>query len=94
MSDRAVRAIADAFATTNSEIGTFNELIERLTTAAVENGMARERVLSLVLQEATAQAGMGRREARGQPGPRAMIYKTVQDNTMAARTGVDALRQS
>lgn len=91
MTEQAERAIAQAFATSDEPIGTFNVLIETMENEAMANGMPRETLLALVLQSATATAGGGRSESRGS---RAMIYKTIQDTTMGARSGVDALRQT
>lgn len=94
MTDAAERAIEQEFTSTDNPIASFNILIETMTTAALANGMDRKTLLSLVIQQATAQAGAGRSAARGRQGSEAMIYKTIQDSTMAARTGVDALRQT
>ena len=94
MTDKAERAIAQAFEQTDELTGTFNVLIEAMEDAAMANGMRRETLLALLLNSATAQAGAGRSAHRGGRGPDAMIYKTIQDQTMAARTGIDALRQT
>ena len=94
MTEQAERGIAQAFANSTEPTGTFNVLIEAMEEEAMANGMPRDRLLALLLNAATATAGAGRSNTRRTNGPEAMIYKTIQDSTMAARTGVDALRQT
>ena len=88
MTREAELAIGEAF---DAQAGpaTFNPLIDRLSTEALNHGMDRPTLIRLLLNEVAAVSGEGRREARqlrGGTGQEAMIYQAINSQAQAAKT--------
>lgn len=94
MTRQARREIEQAFVQSAGP-GTFNPMIDSMTTAALANGMDRPTVISLLLNEVAAVAGAGRREEGsmlGSPSKDALIYASINSQAQATKRSVDALR--
>jgi len=92
MTREAERTIAEAF---DEQAGpaTYNPLIARLTTEAMNHGMDRTDVITLLLNEVAAVSGDGRQDARhrgGNTSAEAMIYQAINSQAQAAKTMTQA----